>query len=79
MREDGLPRMIVPIDIGMARVLDQRDMSACGALGIDREQSNVNWRVDLATGGEPASWRNADAARDIGADGIIDRSRHIPR
>jgi len=78
MREDGLPRMIVPMDIGVARVLDQLDMSACDALGIDREQSNVSWRVELAAGREPASWRNADAARDIGADGIIDRSRYIP-
>ncbi|MBY0519946.1 MAG: RES family NAD+ phosphorylase [Sphingomonas sp.] len=78
MREDGLPRMIVPVDIDAARVLDQRDAVACAALGIDRDQSNVNWRVELAAGREPASWRNADAAREIGADGIIDRSRHIP-
>jgi hypothetical protein len=27
---------------------------------------------------EPPSWRNADAARAAGADGIIDRSRMIP-
>lgn len=78
MQEDGRPRMIVPVDVDAAHVLDQRDEKACLALGIDRHQSNVNWRVDLATGREPASWRNADAARAIGADGIIDRSRHIP-
>lgn len=70
--------MIVPVDIGTARVLDQRDAVACIALGIDRDQSNVNWRAELAAGREPVSWRNADAARAIGADGIIDRSRHIP-
>ncbi len=78
MREDGLPRMIVPVEMGTARVLDQRDLVACAALGIDREESNTNWRDELAAGREPASWRNADAARAIGADGIIDRSRHIP-
>jgi len=78
MREDGLPRMIVPLDIDGAQVFDQRDAAACAALGIDREQSNVDWRTDLAAGREPSSWRNADAARAIGADGIIDRSRHIP-
>lgn len=78
MREDGLPRVIVPVDIGQARVLDQRDLAACEALGIDREQSNANWRVELTAGREPPSWRNADAARAIGADGIVDRSRQIP-
>lgn len=78
MREDGLPRVIVPVIIGPAQVLDQRDLAACEALGIDREASNVNWRPVLAAGGEPSSWRNADAARAVGADGIIDRSRHIP-
>lgn len=78
MREDGRPRMILPLEIGPARVLDQRDEAACAALGIDREESNVNWRAELAAGREPASWRNADAARSAGADGIIDRSRHIP-
>lgn len=78
MREDGQPRMIVPIDIDGAQVFDQRDAAACAALGVDPDQSNVNWRAELAAGREPASWRNADAARAIGADGIIDRSRHIP-
>lgn len=78
MREDGLARMIVPVDVGAARVVDQRDEAACAALGIDREQSNANWRTALAASLEPPSWRNADAARAIGADGIIDRSRHIP-
>jgi RES domain-containing protein len=78
MREDGLPRCIVPIDVTSAHVLDQRDEEACRALGIDREQSNYSWRKSLSNGEEPPSWRNADAARAIGADGIIDRSRHIP-
>lgn len=78
MREDGLPRMIVPVMVSAAQVLDQRDLAACKALDIDREASNVSWRPVLAAGGEPPSWRNADAARAVGADGIIDRSRHIP-
>lgn len=77
MREDGLPRMIVPVDLSDACVFDQRDLTACAALGIDRELSNVAWRPELSAGREPPSWRNADAARAIGADGMIDRSRHI--
>jgi RES domain-containing protein len=78
MREDGLPRVIVPLEVSEAQVFDQRDERACVALGIDREASNVAWRPVLAAGGEPPSWRNADAVRATGADGIIDRSRHIP-
>lgn len=78
MREDGLARMIVPLELTQAKIFDQRDEAACIALGIDREDSNVNWRAALAAGQEPLSWRNADAVRATGADGIIDRSRHIP-
>ncbi|OYY90687.1 MAG: hypothetical protein B7Y45_06595 [Sphingomonas sp. 28-66-16] len=78
MREDGRPRVIVPLELGEARVFDQRDESVCALLGIDRERSNVPWRPELAAGREPPSWRNADSARALGADGIIDRSRHIP-
>ena len=77
MREDGLARVIVPLVLGPAHVVDQRDEAACVALGIDRADSDANWRTALAAGREPPSWRNADAARAIGADGIIDRSRHI--
>jgi hypothetical protein len=40
--------------------------------------SNAPWRTALLRGQEPPSWRNADAARAAGADGIIDRSRMIP-
>ena len=77
-REDGLKRVIVPVEIGPARVADQRDAAACAALGIDCAASREPWRPALARGEEPPSWRNGDAARAAGADGIIDPSRHIP-
>ena len=75
--EDGLERMIVPLELAGAQLLDQRDEAACAALGIDRELSNVRWRPELEAGREPPSWRNADAARAAGVDGIVDRSRGI--
>lgn len=78
IREDGRPRVVIPLMVSEARVFDQHDEAACLALGIDREQSNQPWRKALEAGTEPPSWRNADAARAIGADGIIDRSRMIP-
>ena len=77
MREDGLLRVIVPLEISEARVFDQRDEVACWQLGIEREDSNANWRAALQGGFEPPSWGNCDAARAVGADGLVDRSRHI--
>ncbi|MBN9077079.1 MAG: RES family NAD+ phosphorylase [Rhizobiales bacterium] len=78
IREDGRPRVVVPLLVGEAHVLDQHDEEACRLLGIDRELSNAQWRPALDAGLEPPSWRNADVAREAGADGIIDRSRMIP-
>jgi len=77
-REDGIQRVVVPLALDSASVFDQRDLDACRSLGIDRERSNVAWRKALEDGVEPPSWQNADAARAAGADGIVDRSRHIP-
>jgi RES domain-containing protein len=78
IREDGRSRVVVPLMVGEARVLDQHDEHACQILGIDRDRSNIPWRPALDAGAEPPSWRNADVARAAGADGIIDRSRQIP-
>jgi RES domain-containing protein len=78
MREDGLRRVVVPILIGEAQVVDQRDDDACAFLGINPKRANEPWRAALAKGEEPPSWLNADAARAAGADGIIDVSRMIP-
>ena len=78
IREDSRARMVVPLTLNKAQVLDQHDEEACYALGVDRDLSNAPWRSALAVGQEPPSWRNADAVRAAGADGIIDRSRMIP-
>ena len=78
MREDQQRRVVVPLLVGEAMVLDQHDEEACLRLGIDRDLSNESWRSVLAEGREPVSWRNSDTARAAGADGIIDRSRLIP-
>ena len=78
IREDGRARVVVPLMVSQAHVLDQHDEEACRLLGIDRELSNAQWRAALEAGKEPLSWRNSDVARESGADGIIDRSRMIP-
>ncbi len=78
IREDGRPRVVVPLLVSPAFVLDQHDEAACRQFAIARDLSNAPWRAALAEGREPPSWRNADATRAAGADGIIDRSRMIP-
>lgn len=78
MRKDRLPRVVVPLRISEAFVLDQHDEEACSAFGIERDLADEPWQTALAEGREPASWRNVDIARAIGADGIIDRSRKMP-
>jgi RES domain-containing protein len=77
MREDGKARMLVPLLVTEAMVLDQHDEALCEGLGIDRTQSNVSWRTVLEQGGEPPSWKTSDIARASGADGLIDPSRNI--
>ncbi len=77
-REDGLKRVIIPVEVDPAHVLDQRDPDACAALGIDCASSGQPWQPALERGEEPPSWRNADAVRSAGADGLIDPSRRIP-
>jgi hypothetical protein len=47
MREDRRPRVVIPLLVGAAFVLDQHDEQACNLLGIDREESNQSWRPAL--------------------------------
>lgn len=74
---DHTARVVVPLDLDGAEVFDQRDPSACAALGINPELSQVRWNDELAAGREPPSWAASDAARAAGARGIIDLSRGI--
>lgn len=77
MAEDGLTRVVVPVELDAALVFDQHDEAACVALGIDRDLSQMPWRKALFAGDEPPSWVNSDAARRYEVDGIIDPSRGI--
>jgi RES domain-containing protein len=78
IRADRLPRIIVPLLVGEALVIDQREADACREIGIDPTLSSFPWQPALAAGQDPPSWRNADAARAAGADGIIECSRTMP-
>ena len=77
MFADGIDRVVVPLELDRANVLDQRDPAACVALEINPQASQIRWNDELAAGREPPSWHASDAARAGGADGIIDVSRGI--
>jgi RES domain-containing protein len=74
---ESAPRLVVPLRIDAAAVVDQRDPVQCAALGIYADDAAARWQQWLARDEEPPSWRNADAARAVGADGIVDPSRGI--
>ena len=78
MREDMKPRFVFTLEVIGAQVFDQRSLSACRDIGVDREMSNRPWREALKDGKEPASWLVSDRVRELNADGLIDVSRHIP-
>ncbi|MDX6964998.1 RES domain-containing protein [Enterobacter kobei] len=63
MRADGIQRVVVPLFIDEAFVLEQNDELACSVLGIDPELSKKPWIPALQANGEPPSWKNSDLAR----------------
>jgi RES domain-containing protein len=75
---DGHNRVLFPLSITEAHVLDLGDADACRAFGIDVADANASWREALNARQTPPSWGVADVARQAGADGLIDRSRMFP-
>ena len=69
------PRIILPLWLDGARLLDFRDPATSAALGLCGDETTVDWRTDRAAGHPARSWRASDAARAAGADGIIYFSR----
>ncbi len=74
-RPDDPPRVIVPLWLEGARLLNFRASATSTDLGLSGDEPTVNWRVDRAAGQPARSWLASDAARAAGADGIIYYSR----
>lgn len=45
MREDGLPRVLIPLRVMGARIVDQRDKARCLQMGIIPELSTKWWQL----------------------------------
>ena len=71
-------RAVVRLEVAAERLIDLRDAVACAALGIDTAETAKDWLAALARSEEPASWSASDRARMLGAQGLVDGSRHAP-
>lgn len=72
------PRLVVPLRVCDAKILDFRTPETEQALGLAWRETAVPWAQQRAAGLPATSWRASDAARDIGADGMIYPSRTLP-
>ncbi|MEJ8563036.1 RES family NAD+ phosphorylase [Yoonia sp. GPGPB17] len=78
LKPDDPPRVLVPLSLRNARMVDLRDIDTCKVLGIDPAWSTVPWSDERAAGRPATSWRASDAARAAGADGMLYASRRTP-
>ena len=67
-----------PLWLASPRLLDLRDPTVMQALGLQGTEPSVPWMPERAAVQPATSWRASDAAREIGADGILFASRRAP-
>lgn len=77
-RPGDAPRVIVPLYLESTALLDFRDLETSTGLGLGGQETRADWRDERARGSSASSWRASDAARNVGADGIIYPSRKVP-
>ena len=72
------PRIIAPLKVTNARVLDLRRGDVLAHLGLTGAEPSVLWQPQRAMGLPATSWAASDAVRGAGADGMIYTSRKDP-
>jgi RES domain-containing protein len=75
---DDPPRVLVPVEVEGARVVDLRDAAHREALGLAGHEPSVPWQPERSAGRPATSWRASDVARAAGADGMIYVARSAP-
>lgn len=78
VRLNDQPRVILPLRLEAAALLDLRNTDIQCVLGLEGYGASVNWRSERATGKLATSWVASDAARKTGCDGVIYASRSQP-
>jgi RES domain-containing protein len=64
-------RVIVPLTLATAHLLDVRDPAVQRQLGLNGTEANTLWQPERAKGLSATSWIASDAVRNTGADGMI--------
>lgn len=71
-------RLLVPVRVEGARIVDLRDAAHRTSLGLAGREPSVPWQPERSAGRPATSWRASDAARAAGADGMIYVARSEP-
>jgi RES domain-containing protein len=78
LKPDDPPRLIVPLALSDALLLDVRDPLVQRQLGLKGPEANTLWQPERAKGLPATSWIASDAVRNAGADGMIYGARSDP-
>ena len=78
LRDGDAPRIIAPLKVTNARILDLRRDDVLAHLGLNGAEPSVLWQPQRAKGLPATSWAASDAARHADADGMIYTSRKDP-
>ncbi len=78
LKDNDAPRVMIPICIEHANLVDLRDHDICAKMGINPIWPSVPWSDERAAGKDATSWKASDIVRDSGADGMIYASRRAP-
>lgn len=75
LRPGDPPRVIVPLDLANASLVDVRDAAVQRALGLTGAEAGTPWQPERSAELPATSWIASDAARACGADGMIYAAR----
>ncbi len=78
VRDGDPPRVIVPLSVRAAQIIDIRDRGVQRALKLNGTEAGMLWQPERAAGRQATSWIASDAARSTGADGMIYAARSDP-
>ena len=78
LRPNDPPRLIQPLIVQNARVLDLRRAEVIRHLYLQGDEASIPWQPQRAIGLPATTWQASDAARTAGADGMIYTARTEP-
>lgn len=78
MQANDPTRIICPLLVTNAHIVDLRDTAACDTLGIDTSNRSTEWQSLRAKGLRSPTWDISDRVRALGLDGMLYASRTRP-